>query len=287
MIVHLDGELVPAEEARISPLDRGFIFGDALYEGLRATRGRVIALERHAGRLAAGLAESRIEGFDASASLGEVCAGLLEANGLADAFLYVQVSRGAPRPGAPPRERVPHGLGPPTVFAYAVADEPIEAITEPRTTRGATVEDPRWTRGHIKSTSLMGNVLAVLEAADHGGAEPVLVRSGVVAEGAATNLFLARGGAIHTPSLDSAPMLHGVTRSLILEEEPSIVERPIPEADLRAADELILVGTRTCVASITHLDGEPVGDGTVGPAARRLLAALRRAVEADVGSAHA
>jgi D-alanine transaminase len=287
VIVHLNGELVPLRRASISPLDRGFIFGDALYEGLRATHGRVIALDRHAARLAAGLAESRIAGFDAN-SLHGLTRDLLDANGLRDAFIYVQVSRGAPAPGAPVRERVPLGLGAPTVFAYAEPDLAFEAITEPRTTTAVTIPDPRWSRGHIKSSSLMGNVLAVLEAADHDGAEPLLVRDGLASEGAATNLFLSMGGEIHTPALDSAPMLHGVTRALLLEHEPGIVERPVPEADLRDADELMLVGTRTCVASITHLDGRPVGGGaSPGPAARRLLAALHRAVEAEMRVPHA
>ena len=117
MIVHLNGSLLDADAARISPFDRGFLFGDGVYEGLRASRSHIIGLPEHVDRLRDGLAETRIAGFDPE-SLGPISHALLDANGLADAFIYWQITRGVPLPGQPLRQRVP-GAGPPTVFGYA------------------------------------------------------------------------------------------------------------------------------------------------------------------------
>jgi len=210
MIVHLNGRLVPRDEAVIPVFDRGFIFGDALYEGLRAWDGHVVGLDHHIARLASGLAEARFEGFEAE-SLRPLTAELLDANGLTDAFIYWQVSRGAPAPGSPVRERIPRGLAGPTVFGYAEADVPLDTMTEPRRTTGVTMQDPRWARGHLKSASLMANVLAAFDAADHDGADPILLRGDTLAESAMTNVFIATGDRIATPALESAPILHGVT----------------------------------------------------------------------------
>ena len=286
MIVHLNGRLLPAAAAAVSPFDRGFLFGDGVYEGLRSFGARVVGLRAHEERMASGLAECRIEGFDA-ATLGPLTGELLEANGLRDAFIYWQVTRGGPRTFDDPaalRTRVPAVDVPPTVFGFATPLPPLSACAEPAMKSASVRPDTRWLRGHIKSISLIGGVLAALEAAEEGADDAILVRDGLVSEGVATNVVIASRGRLATPRTDAPPILHGVTRRLLLAAEPAIEARDVTLAELRAADEIMLVGTSTMVASITRLDGAAVGDGRVGPGARRLLRSLVAAIRSDIGA---
>ncbi|MCA9305736.1 MAG: aminotransferase class IV [Phycisphaerales bacterium] len=281
MFVHLNGNLVPAGEARVSPFDRGYLMGDGIYEGLRATNGRVIALDRHVQRMRAGLGEARIEGFDPE-SLDAMTDELLRANRLEEAFVYWQVTRGAPEAKPPFRTRIPPPSMRPTVFGFAAPVESVASWGEPSVKKASVRPDTRWTRGHVKSISLMGGVLAAIEAHEFGDDDAILVRDGLVTEGVSTNVFLSIGGRIVTPALESAPMLAGVTRALILDEDPDIEVRPVTEDELRRADEIMLAGTLTMVAGISTLCGKPVGDGGApGPASRSLLAALQRAIRKD------
>lgn len=277
MIVHLSGRLVPLEHAAISPLDRGFIFGDGVYEGLRAEHGRVVSCARHEARLHRSLTLTGITGFDPD-SIQSLVSDLLNANDIRDAFIYLQITRGTPPPGAPPRERRPAPGTPPTVFAYCQAETPIRAFTTPRTVRVITLPDHRWTCGHIKAVSLLPNVMASLAAADAGVDDALFIRDDLVAEGTATNVFIAKNGAIATPSLDSVSILAGVTRDVLCDALPEIEQRAVRREELDDADEIFLTGTRTVVASVTHLDHRPVGTGAPGPAARRALETLRTIV---------
>ena len=286
MIVYLDGQFVDHEHAKISVFDRGFIFGDGLYEGLRASGGRVIALGRHLDRLAAGMRECRMEGFDPG-DMERVTRELLQRNHLRDAFVYWQVTRGTPTGESPVRARIPIAGQRPTVFAYASALPGVHEYTEPLACSASTVRDTRWLRGHVKSTSLLGNVLGTIEAIEHGADDAVFIRDGLLAEGTSTNVFVALDGVVVTPTLESAPMLGGVTRALLIESAPSIVQRPVTVEELHRAEEIMLVGTISMVRSVTRLDGKPVGDGRVGPSARGLLRALVEAIERDLHSAHA
>ncbi|MDX2132363.1 MAG: aminotransferase class IV [Planctomycetota bacterium] len=289
MIVLLHDELMPLERATVSPLDRGFLFGDGVYEGLRAFGGRVVGAARHVARLRAGLDAARIP-FDAS-RLDGVCARLLEANGLRDAFIYVQVTRGTPGPGQPVRTRVPAGTLTPTVFAYAVPAPGLEAYATPPTKSCVTVRDTRWLRGRLKSISLMGSVLGGFEAHEAGAEDAIFVRDGcpggaLAAESTSANLVavVSREGrpVAITPALDDVPILAGVTRDLLLEAASGagidLREGRLTPHDLRDAREVMLCGTLTMVTSVTTLDGRPVGDGTPGPVAGRLLALLCRVI---------
>lgn len=283
MIVHLNGELLPLEQARISPLDRGFLFGDGVYEGLRAipdfeSNTRIVGLGLHVNRMQAGLDEAGIA-WDA-ACLGPASRELLHANNLRDAFVYWQVSRGTPVAGEPIRSRVPApgSAMKPTVFGYCTPQPPLDSIVNPPVKRAIVCEDIRWRLGHLKSISLMGNVVTAIRADRHGGDEAVMVRSGIVTEGLATNIILAHQEQLSTPSLDSVPILAGITRSILLRAAPDICEQTIPVADLETASEIMLIGTTTLVTSITHLDGRTINDGSPGPAARRLLKSLLSAI---------
>ncbi|MCC6321641.1 MAG: aminotransferase class IV [Phycisphaerales bacterium] len=298
MIVHLNGQLLPATEARISPFDRGFLFGDGVYEGLRsvvdsAGRSRIIGLGLHIKRMQAGLDEAGIV-WDAAA-IGPASLGLLKANGhdtggdRPEAFVYWQVTRGTPPAGEPVRSRVPPATSAmrPTVFGYCTPQPALNTIVAPPTKRASLLRDIRWERGHLKSISLMGNIMLALEAGSAGMDEAVLFRrrgdSELVTEGLATNIIavlptLAGGAEIVTPLLRSVPILAGVTRSILLRHAPEIVERDVMVEELARAAELMFIGTTTLVSSIVSLDGRTIGDGTPGPIARRLLAVLVRAV---------
>jgi D-alanine transaminase len=287
VIVHLNGKLMPLSDARISPLDRGFLFGDGVYEGLRSIPWdnhegrRIIGVRRHVERMRRGLKLAGIA--HDPGDLDPLSLELLEANNLTDAFVYWQVSRGTPGPGDPPRSRVPGPGTRPTVFGYCTPQPPIASFTAPPQRTAITCKDNRWLLGHLKSISLMGNVLASLEADAKRRDDAIFIRDGQVAEGLATNVVLAvpdeSGGAtLVTPSLDSIPMLAGVTRDILLGAAPEIAQRAVGEEELVHAREVMIIGTTTLVTSIIELDGRPVGEGRPGPEAARLLARLLEAV---------
>jgi D-alanine transaminase len=283
VIIHLNGKLMPAELAAISPFDRGFVFGDGVYEGLRSFRGKLVGMDRHIARMREGLKESRIE-WDPS-PLTRMSEDLIRACAMPDAFIYWQVTRGTPGPTQPVRTRIPAGPMTPTVFGYCSSQPPIENFVnaDPSTVTCALCEDTRWTRGRLKSISLLGNVISAIEASEAGAQDAILVKNGLVGEGTAANLILAIGKEVVTPSLDSVPILAGVTRAIELDAAPEIVSRPVRVEELKRASEAMLVGTTTMVTSITSLDGKPVGSGKPGPIARMLLARLTRAIAVDLG----
>jgi D-alanine transaminase len=286
VIVHLNGKLIPASEARIGVFDRGFVFGEGVYEGLRSFRGRIVAMQKHIDRMRNGLRECRID-WD-PAKMTSLTDDLLKANAMPDAFIYWQVTRGAPGPGQPVRTRTPQGPMTPTVFGYCTPQPAIEKYTTPPTISAAVRPDTRWHRGHLKSISLLGGVLAAIEAEEAGAADAILVRDGLVTEATASNVILAvpgRAGDIElvTPALESASILAGVTRALEVEQGPGIVSRPVKEDELRKASEVMLLGSTSMVTSVVKLDGNPVGDGTPGPQAHRLLRSLVEIIRQDLG----
>jgi D-alanine transaminase len=275
VLIHLNGRLVDERDAHISVLDRGFLFGDGVYELVRYFDGRGVALEAHAARLARSLAHARIAGFDA-ARLGAIAAELLEANGLRDATVYLQVTRGA---GAV-RSHVPTTTLVPTVVAFAAAAEPLASLVAPAEVAAITAEDTRWRRCEIKTVSLMGNILHLLAADDAGAAEAILHRGGLVGEGGYSNVAIATGGALVTPPLDEdPPILHGTARADLLdaarEAGVPVAVRPVALEELRAADEVLITSSRRFVNAVVRLDGATVGGGAAGPLCRRLFEAIR------------
>lgn len=283
MLVYLNGELVEAAEARLSPFDRGFLFGDSVYEGLRAFDGVIVAPEMHAARLGDGLRETRIEGFDAGEMEG-VALRVLEANGLRDGFVYIQVSRGSPEVArtapAQLRARTPRGMGA-TVFAYCAPAATLEECARgPAEKVCALCEDLRWSRGHVKANSLLGGILGAYEAAESGADDAIFVRGGCATESVSANLFVVRGGAVATPPVRGGAILDGVTRRLLLEADGGIEVREIARDELFSADEVLLAGTLTMVTAVTAIDGRAVGDGSAGPTAHRLLGSLVERIRA-------
>ncbi len=271
-IANLNGKILPLAEAQVSALDRGFLFGDAVYEGMHLADGRIRFVEDHFARLARSLGEMLIAGVDLvrlRSRLHETIA----ASGCADAFIYLQISRGAgprrthyfPDPPVPPTEfffvepfRDPYGQG---------RTEGIAVITHP---------DLRWGRCDVKSVNLLGNVMAAQAAREAGAAEAVLIKpDGTVTECSRSSLFGVVADVVRTFPKDPA-ILPGVTRGrvlqLIRDLKIPLEERAMSEAELRGASELFLTGTTAEVLPVATLDGKPVGDGKPGPVARRLQA---------------
>jgi D-alanine transaminase len=273
-IAWFDGEYMPVDEVRISPFDRGFLFADGVYEGIRwyprsSRGGGVFRMRQHLQRLAASLATLKIEGVD----LGEiemVLPELIARNGLAekDAVLYLQVTRGvAPRTHAFPDPPVP-----PTRMALARAFAPF--VEQRRTGVSATlVEDLRWGRCDIKSISLLPNVLAKEEAIRAGSFEALFVREGMLLEGSHTAVMAVRDGVLIAPP-EGPEILPSVTRELVLALARELVIevelRPIPRAELPKVTELMVLGTSAEVMPVVCVDGVLVGDGRPGPVTRRL-----------------
>ena len=273
-LVWLDGRLLPLEDARISPLDRGFLFGDGAYEVLPVYEGRAYRFEAHMARLGRSLAEIRMAPPLDRAGWLQVFGRLVHGNGGGDLLLYVQVTRGV----EPDRNHVPLAGTRPTIFASVqkLPVVPPSAIESGVT--AVTAADIRWSRCDIKSTSLLGNVLLRWLAADAGATETLLLRDGNATEGSASSAHVVKDGRIVTPPQTNA-ILPGTTRGVIFElagrEGIASERRPVTEAELRAADEVMIASAGGGIRAITTLDGRPVGSGAPGPVYRRIYAAFK------------
>jgi D-alanine transaminase len=277
MRVYLNGAVLPKSEARIPVEDRGFIFGDGVYEVWRVVEGRLFEHDRHMARLHRGLAELRIDHpAEASAeALESIAAQLLEVNGhaLGEAPFSLEIPRGA----APRTHHFPQVPAQPTVFAFTNAFVPPEELRA----RGATaiaLPDVRWHRCDLKTIQLLPNVLAKQQAAEQGAAEAVLIRDGIVTEGSHSNVMAVLGGELRTHAANNH-ILRGVTRDVVLEiareEGIPVREEAITSGDLQLVSELFLTGTTTDVTPIVQLDDRLIGEGEPGPVARRLYSLLR------------
>ena len=266
---YLNGEVTTLERAAVSPLDRGFLLGDGVYEVIPCYGGTPFRLDAHLRRLQDSLAACRIRDPLTPerwrAILGEVC----EANGGGDLALYLQVTRGCAQTRA---HEFPDGVEP-TVFVMA---SPLPSRhAEPEGLRAVVREDPRWARCDIKAIALLPNVLLRQEAVDTGADEAILQRDGVLTEGAASTVFIARDGVVATPRLHRG-LLPGITREVIRElaERHGLPceTRTITVDELRSADEVWLSSATKEVAPVIAIDGQAVGDGNPGPLYRRMRA---------------
>lgn len=261
--VYLNGCLLPLEQAHISVMDRGFLFGDGVYEVVPVYGGRCFRLEQHLERLDRSLREVRIEQPYTSAQWQDVFAQLIATVSAPDQMIYVQLTRGP----APLREhRFPAGLKP-TVFAFSKALPPItDALPKPIAATTAT--DIRWARCDIKTTSLLANVLMTQDALDHDAGEAILIRDGYAREGASSNVFAVVGGVICTAPEDHR-ILSGITRDLLVElcrdNGHPLVEEAVTATQLHTATEIWVTSSSRELQPVTRLDGRPVGSGDIGP----------------------
>lgn len=273
--VYLNGQFLPKADAKLSVDDRGFVFGDGIYEVVRVIEGRIFAWDAHAERMANGLDGLRISRVDAeSATLRGVCERLVQENGLGtgEATVYLQVTRGA----APRVHHFPAAETPTTVFGSASPFKPNMAMRTDGA-KGITLADIRWSRCDLKTVNLLGAVLARQAAQEAGAYEAIFHRDGMVTEGAATNAFMVVGGILRTFPL-SHYILPGITRAEVVELARALgiplEERPVALGDLHAVDELFVCGTTTDVQAIVELDGRRIGNGKPGPVTVRLREAL-------------
>lgn len=268
-IAHLNGRFLPLGDAHISPLDRGFLFGDGVYEVIPAYGGRLFHLTAHLKRLQHSLDALQIRNPLTDADWTALLSKLIVENGGGDQALYLQITRGA---DAGRDHAFPSGVAP-TVFAMC---SPLSPLPDDLTSRGArvmTLEDIRWQRCDIKSTALLGNVLLRQQAVEAGCHEAILLRGDRATEGTASALFIVKGGVIVTPP-KSAELLPSITRDVVLELAARHGflwrEAAIPTIELRQADEIWLASSTREVYPVTELDGLPAGGGRPGVVWRRM-----------------
>ncbi|WDZ96169.1 D-amino acid aminotransferase [Herbaspirillum sp. WKF16] len=274
-IVYLNGELTPLSEARVPVLDRGFIFGDGIYEVIPMYRRKAFRGAQHMARLFRSLASIGIPNPHSEAEWQALIERVVQANGLDDQMIYLQVTRGvAKRAHAFPKEMVPTVLimTNPMVLPSASSIENGVACV--------TMEDRRWLNCQIKSTSLLGNVLAAQFAAENEVTEAIQFRDGLLSEASSSNVWVVKDGKISAPPKDNL-ILEGIRYGLMEElcaAQGIVLEaRRIPREEVFAADELIISSASKEVLPVVALDGKPVGAGRPGPVFARIHAAYQAA----------
>ncbi len=265
--VYLNGEYMPMSEARISPMDRGFLFGDGIYEVIPSYDGRLVGFGPHLERMQDGLDAIEIPLQVDHEAWREISSELIERNGGGNLGVYFHVSRGA---DTIRHHAYPEGIEP-TVYAFAFeippAPQPDKAAATPY--RVSTAEDLRWKRCNIKSTALLGNVMHYQHGHSQGHNETILYNQNrELTEAAACNVYVIKNGIVATPFLDHQK-LPGITRLMLLEilrRDGSIPvqERVVSLDELDTADEVWISSSSKEIAPVVEIDGKPVGDGSVG-----------------------
>ncbi|MDO6718746.1 aminotransferase class IV [Psychrosphaera sp. 1_MG-2023] len=267
-IVFLNGEYMAPSEAKISPMDRGFLFGDGIYEVIPSYGGKFVGLELHLQRMFQGLAHIDLEHHFTIEEFNGICEHLAMQNGAGNLGIYIQISRGT----SPVRQ---HGFTDdlvPTVFAYAFEIPPMPDADDKNRHfyKVNTQVDARWQKRHIKSTSLLGNVLHYQNSKDAGFDETLLFNdANELTEAAACNVFIVKDNVIYTPLLDNQK-LPGITRAMIINivkqySDISLVEGVITRSEVEAADEIWITSSSKQIAPVCQLDSAPVGNGSDYP----------------------
>jgi D-alanine transaminase len=278
---YLDGVYMPLAEARVSPLDRGFLFADGVYEVVPVHRGRLFRLREHLKRLDDSLRGIRVANPLDEAGWTTVLQRLAAQAGEPELLIYLQVTRGTEygRNHLFPKDAKP------TTFAFASPYPQPAAATLEQGLRAVTLQDIRWDRCDIKSIALLGNVLLRQEAADRGADEALLVRDGLLLEGSSSSVFLCVGGTLVTPP-NSHRILPGTSRDAVLELAEGWLPFEICDVqvrDIAGCDEIWIASAGRGVLPVTTMDGEPVGSGRPGPLWSEMYARLQRHLD-DISS---
>ena len=283
-MIFLNGAWMPIEEAKVSVLDRGFIYGDGVYEYVPVINGKPYRLEGHLNRLNNSCNEIGLKNPYLHAEWATLIKQIVEKNGVHDQAVYWQITRGV----AKRDHSFPVGVEP-TVFMMS---NPLPRLTQEQIDNGVpcyTLPDTRWHRCHIKSISLLGNVLAKQYATEHGGAEAVMLRDGVLTEASSSNVFCVFGDTIV-----SAPKDHHILVGITLDAVSELAKkagmklevRAVKEAEMWTADEMWLSSSSKGVLAITTLDDKPIGNaahvGKPGPVFKKMFAL----VQADLFGTH-
>ncbi len=277
MQIYLNGRFIPFGEGRIHVEDRGYQFGDGVYEVIHVYQGKPFRIGQHLQRLERSLAGIDMEPPEPLPAIEEICRRLIAGSG--DASIYVQVTRGvAPRAHPFPREARP------TLLAYA---RPAHPAPPGRVMKLKTERDDRWGRCHLKTICLLPNVLARQRAVEAGCDEALLVREdGTVTEGSSSNAFMVLGGVLVTHPANNH-ILDGVTRRAVIElarrEGIEVAERPFTLREALGGDEFFMTGTTTEVGPVESIDGRRIGAGAPGPVTARLQAAFGALVRCECG----
>ncbi|MGB5305984.1 MAG: D-amino acid aminotransferase [Gammaproteobacteria bacterium] len=267
---YLNGTFLPLDEASISVLDRGFLFGDGVYEVIPVYAGRLFRLSHHLQRLDDSLEAVRIGNPLAQASWSELLDELITRNHGGDQNIYLQVTRGvaARRDHAFPADTRP------TVFAMSTPGDPPVDIPSVTGIKAVTLPDIRWELCNIKAITLLPNVMLRQQAVDADTAEAILTRDGFATEGAASNLFIVSNGLLLTPPKSPA-LLPGITRDLVLElaaaNDIPCRETGITTGQLRLADEIWVTSSTREISPVIQLDDATIGDGKPGPLWKRMI----------------
>jgi D-alanine transaminase len=278
-LCHLNGQTLPLRDAKVSVLDRGFIFGDGIYEVIPVYGRRCFRFDEHMARMDRSLAKLRIANPHGRNGWLALVRELVAAQPADDQLVYIEITRGVAL-----RDHVmPEGITP-TVFVMTSPMKPPSADQRHQGVACVTARDFRWERGDIKSVSLLGNVLARQISADKGALETIMFRDGWLTEASGSNVWVVHEGALLGPP-KSEHVLDGIRVDLLAElcAEVGIAYnlRPIAESDVHSADELILTSATKEVLPVTKLDGDPVGHGALrgkpGPVYARLYEAYQRA----------
>jgi branched-chain amino acid aminotransferase len=281
MIIYIDGKYLPADQAKISVFDHGFLYGDGVFEGIRAYNGRVFRLKEHLDRLYDSAKTIDLHPPLSKDELAEVICELLRKNKLDNAYIRPIISRGVGDLGLDPRK-----CPKPSVIVIATSwgamygdlyDKGLRAITVSVRRNPAEALPP-----NVKSLNYLNNILAKIEANYKGGDEAIFFdTNGYVSEGSGDNLYVVKNGEIITPP--TLNNLRGITRMVLLELAGSlgitVHEQNMGYFDLYTADEMICTGTAAEVAPITWVDGRVIGTGKPGPVTRQLMAAFRTVTE--------
>ncbi|MGB2115520.1 MAG: D-amino acid aminotransferase [Porticoccaceae bacterium] len=280
-IAYLNGQYLPIDQAKISPLDRGFLFGDGVYEVVPSYDGKLVGFLPHLQRMNEGL-----EAISISTGLSEqqwldLCLKLIQKNGAGNLGIYIQISRGTYESRA---HRFPEDTKP-TIFAFCfeIAPPPVADKSQVKTYTVSTARDIRWDRRDIKSTSLLGNVLHYQQGVEQGNQETLLYNDrNELTEASSCNAFIVKNGTVITPPLDHQK-LPGITRQILLDilqkdGQIPVEERTVSMQEVAEADEVWITSSSREIAPVVAIDSVPVGNGQVGDiwlAAQTLFCANR------------
>ncbi len=261
--VFLNGDFLPAEEAKVSVFDRGFLLGDGIYEVIPAYNGHSFLLSGHLARLQQSLDGIFLENPHSIEEWVTIIEQLILMNGGGDQSIYLQVTR-----GVAPRDHVFPENVEPTVFLMSTPLKPVPAEWKQQGIKAITVEDIRWQNCNIKAISLLPNSLLKQQAKEAGAQEALLIKDDYLTEGAASNAYAVINGTIYTAPKDEK-VLPGITRDLVLalaqQASLTVMEMPVSFERLQEADEIWVSSSTKEVLAVTELDGQPVNDGKPGP----------------------
>ena len=275
MIAYLNGKFQQADTCTISPLDRGFLFGDGVYEVLPVYHGTIFRYDDHLDRLNRSLDSIGIDNPQTDEQWEAIFSELISRCELPEFSIYLQISRGP----APMRAHIPNDDIHPTIFAMTMPARTTLAEEVKQGVSVMTTDDIRWARCDIKSTSLLANVMLSMQTRHQGFYEAIMIHEGYVTEGASSNIFIVNGGRLSTPPL-SNKILPGITRQVVMEMarciRVSCKEKALTRADLLGADEMWLTSSTRNIVPVTRVDDQHIGDGTPGDLWQKFSAILMR-----------